>query len=143
MNHKVITLLICLFSMQGLMNGRYSLGFLPQQLIWIGHLIIMFVYFKVTLNHLTLYVKNKLKRRFDLVEILLIVSLMYGFYLMIVKNIPILAGLIGIKNLLLFPMIYVIIRREKRINFSKLLSVYKYILLLQIPIYLYQGFLLL
>ena len=139
MNNKIIILLILLFSTQGFVNDEYTFGFLPRPILWVGHLIIIFMYFKIILYHLFLISSHKIKRKFDLVEILLIVFFMYGTYLIIVKDLSILAGIIGIKNFLMYPMIYLIIKRNKTIDMVKLFSIYKYILLLQIPVIVYQG----
>jgi len=128
--------LIFIFSTQGLVNHY---GILPRQFIWLAHIIVIAVFGFMVFRDFYRVVQHKKLFKYNIIEIILIISLSFGVYSILSKNISLLTGLIGLKNLLMFPMIYYIIRRTKNLNVNKLFKFYLYILLFQIPVIIFQG----
>jgi len=132
----LLKILILIFSTQGLVNHY---GILPRQFIWLAHIIVIAVFGFMVFSDFYRVVQHKKLYKYNIIEIILIISLSYGVYSILSKNISLLTGLIGLKNLLMFPMIYYITRRTKSLNVHKIFKFYLYILLFQIPVIIFQG----
>ena len=136
MSPLLLKTLILIFSTQGLVNYY---GILPRQFIWLAHIIVIAVFGFMVIRDIYQGTQHKNIFKYNIMEIILIISLSFGVYSILSKNISLVTGLIGLKNLLMFPMIYYIIRRTKKINVNKLFKFYLYILLFQIPVIIFQG----
>ena len=125
-----------MFSTQGLVDHY---GILPREVIYLTHITIIAWFGWLVLCDIYRWATRDKIFKYHSVEIILLLFIIMSIIVILIKNMSLLVGLIGLKNLLMFPMVYYIIRRTKKININEFLKLYVFILFLQIPVILYQG----
>lgn len=136
MQKIILKSIILIFSTQGLVDHY---GLLPRHVIYIAHLGVIGLFFYYIVCDIQRVISRKRIMKYNFIEKSLIIFLTICIFSVYEKNINILTGLVGVKNLLMFPMIYFIIRRTKYFLINEAMNFYLKILLIQIPVILYQG----